>query len=63
MLADEAVAFVERFRRDVGPEAVHTMRVEGPRHHFAVMANDQQTQHVVFAAATFASALLWAPEH
>jgi len=62
MLADEAVSFVERFRADVGPEAVHTMRVEGPKHHFAVMANDQQSQNVVFAAATFASAMLWAPE-
>lgn len=62
MLADEAVSFVERLRRDVGPEAVHTMRVEGPQHHFAVMASEPQTQHVVFAAATFASAMLWAPE-
>lgn len=61
MLAEEAVAFVDRFRKDVGPEAVHTMRVQGPQHHFAVMANDMQTQQVVFAAATFASALLWAP--
>lgn len=63
MLADEAVSFVERLRRDVGPEAVHTMRVEGPQHHFAVMASEPQTQHVVFAAATFASAMLWAPEY
>jgi hypothetical protein len=40
---------------------VHPMRVEGPKHHFLALGHDNHAQHVVSAAATFASALLWAP--
>lgn len=59
MLAEDSESFAKRLSSELGPHAVHTMRLEGPEHHFLTMGNSAESHAVVSAAAAYASAVLW----
>jgi len=61
-LAEESVRLADRLRSECGPEAVHTLHLQGPLGHgFAKQSEKPQAHAAVSAAAAFLSASLRAP--